>query len=196
MGPALHDTWPSAGDGAWQPRRRITKASARKGCPLGAVAAEGKDPIKEREAISRAASRADTRLRVIAEDAFEARKAELKNDGKAGRWFSPLELHVLPKLGQTPIEEIDQRDIRDVLMPIWHEKADTARKAMNPSPLRYGMQPRWGLRSIFRPSTRRRPCSAGRATSPSTLRRWPGKRFPPSMARSVSQRSRTSPCAC
>jgi hypothetical protein len=64
-------------------------------------------------------------------EAFEARKAQLKGDGKAGRWFSPLELHVLPKLGRVPVEELDQQDIRNTLAPIWHKKADTARKAMN-----------------------------------------------------------------
>ena len=61
-----------------------------------AVAAEGKDPIKEREAMARAASRADTRLRVIAEEAFESRKAELKGDGKAGRWFLRLNFTSCP----------------------------------------------------------------------------------------------------
>lgn len=70
-------------------------------------------------------------LNDIALDAFESRKAELKGDGKAGRWFSPLELHILPKLGKMPVSEIDQRDIRDALAPIWHEKSETARKAMN-----------------------------------------------------------------
>lgn len=64
-------------------------------------------------------------------EAFEARKAQLKGDGKAGRWFSPLELHVLPKLGRVPVEELDQQDITNTLAPIWHTKADTARKAMN-----------------------------------------------------------------
>ena len=67
----------------------------------------------------------------IALDAFESRKAELKGDGKAGRWFSPLELHILPKLGKVPVADIDQRDIRDAIAPIWHTKADTARKALN-----------------------------------------------------------------
>ena len=56
---------------------------------------------------------------MVAEEAFEARKAELKGDGKAGRWFSPLELHVLPKIGRVPIEELDQQDIKNVLAPIW-----------------------------------------------------------------------------
>lgn len=94
-------------------------------------AREGKDPIKERERQKRAAAREDHTLRSVALEAFEARKAELKGDGKAGRWFSPLELHVLPKIGKVPVEELDQRDIKNALAPIWHEKADTARKAMN-----------------------------------------------------------------
>lgn len=96
-----------------------------------AVARSGKDPIKERQRLEREAARDDNTLRTVAEDAFEARKAELKGDGKAGRWFSPLELHVLPKLGKVPVEELDQQDIKNTLAPIWHEKADTARKAMN-----------------------------------------------------------------
>jgi integrase len=95
------------------------------------VVREGKDAIKERERQRRASERNMHILRDIALDAFESRKAELKGDGKAGRWFSPLELHVLPKLGKMPISQIDQRDIRDTLAPIWHAKADTARKAMN-----------------------------------------------------------------
>ena len=94
------------------------------------IAASGRDPIKERDKLARETARADTKLQFIALEAFEARKAELKGDGKAGRWFTPLELHVLPKLGKVPVEDIDQRDIKDVLAPIWHTKADTARKAL------------------------------------------------------------------
>lgn len=30
-----------------------------------------------------------------------------------------------------PVVDIDQTDIRDVLAPIWHSKAETARKALN-----------------------------------------------------------------
>ena len=96
-----------------------------------AIAKQGRDPVKEREKLAREAAGADRTLRTIAEEAFEARKAELKSDGKAGRWFSPLELHVIPKLGGVPVEDIDQRDIRDTLAPLWHTKAETARKAMN-----------------------------------------------------------------
>jgi len=95
------------------------------------VATAGRDPVKEREAEERAARREDISLAILTADAFESRKAELKGDGKAGRWLSPLTLHVLPKLGRVPVTDLDQRDIRDTLAPIWHVKADTARKAMN-----------------------------------------------------------------
>jgi integrase len=96
-----------------------------------AVVRSGKDPIRERERQRRQDARNFHLLKDVAQDAFESRKAELKGDGKAGRWFTPLELHVLPKLGSVPVAEIDQRDIRDVLAPIWHDKGETARKALN-----------------------------------------------------------------
>jgi integrase len=89
------------------------------------------NPIQQRERESRDAAHTDISLRKIAEGAFEARKAELRDDGKAGRWFSPLELHILPRLGKVPVSEINQRMIRDTLQPIWHDKAVTAAKAIN-----------------------------------------------------------------
>ena len=96
-----------------------------------AFARQDIDPIKERERQKRSAAKAANSLADVALEAFEVRKAELRQDGKAGQWFAPLKLHVLPKLGRVPIEEIDQRDIRNTLAPIWHEKADTAQKAIS-----------------------------------------------------------------
>jgi len=89
----------------------------------------GIDPIEHRQSERRKAIRARHLLRDVALDAFESRKADLKGDGKAGRWFSPLELHILPKLGKRPVAGITQVDIRDTLEPIWHTKASTASKA-------------------------------------------------------------------
>lgn len=98
---------------------------------MRALVRSGLDPIKERQRQRREAARNLHYLEDIARDAFESRKAELKGDGVAGRWFSPLELHILPKLGKVPVVDIDQTDIRDVLSPIWHMKAATAGKALN-----------------------------------------------------------------
>jgi hypothetical protein len=79
------------------------------------VVRQGKDPIKERQRLRREAQRNLHLLNEIALDAFESRKAELEGEGKAGRWFSPLELHVLPKLGKVPVADIDQIDVPDFL---------------------------------------------------------------------------------
>ena len=93
--------------------------------------AAGIDPIKERRRLKLEALQSANTFEHLAYEAFEARKSELKGDGKNGRWFTPLALHVLPKLGLVPVEEITPRDLRDCIGPLWHEKADTARKALN-----------------------------------------------------------------
>lgn len=66
----------------------------------------------------------------VALRAFEARKHTLRDGGRAGRWFSPLRTHVLPKLGQRDIETITVQDVTECLRPIWHEKPDVAHKAI------------------------------------------------------------------
>ncbi len=90
---------------------------------------DGRDPIEERRKLRRRSERISVTQAV--EGCFEARQAELKGDGKAGRWLSPLQIHVLPKIGKQAIEDVDQHVIKETLEPIWHKKADTARKAMN-----------------------------------------------------------------
>lgn len=90
---------------------------------------DGIDPIAERE---RTKLRSDRLTIAQAIDGcFEARRAELKNDGVSGRWLSPLNIHVLPKWGKTAIEDVDQHTLIQMLEPIWHTKAVTARKVMN-----------------------------------------------------------------
>lgn len=91
----------------------------------------GGDAIKERERLKREAAKERPTLNVVFDECFEARKAQLKNDGKAGRWDSPMRVHILPKLGSIPIDEIDQRDVAATLKPIWQDKPDAARKAAN-----------------------------------------------------------------
>ena len=95
------------------------------------MAKQGIDPIKTRSQQRREALRPKSNLAVIAEAAYEAKKAELKNDGVNARWFSPLRLHVLPKLGNLSVEDITQQDIAQTLKPIWETKAETAKKAIN-----------------------------------------------------------------
>ena len=95
------------------------------------LAKQGVDPISKRQAQRRELLRPKGNLTTIAELAYEAKKSELKNDGVNARWFSPLKLHVLPQLGNLNVEEISQQDIAQTLKPIWDEKAETAKKAIN-----------------------------------------------------------------
>ncbi|NKW71799.1 integrase arm-type DNA-binding domain-containing protein [Rhodobacteraceae bacterium R_SAG10] len=136
-------------DGGAQWVLRITIHGSRKEMGLGALqnvslkevrleaekwrafARQNINPIKEREKQRRESAKASNTLADVALEAFDVRKAELRQDGKAGQWFTPLKLHVLPRLGRIPVEEIDQRDIKNTLAPIWHTKADTAKKAIN-----------------------------------------------------------------
>ena len=90
---------------------------------------DGVDPIQERQGLRRKAARLS--LCDAIQSCFEARQAELKGDGKAGRWMSPLVTHIIPLIGSMAIEDIDQHVLKRVLEPIWHDKPDSARKAMN-----------------------------------------------------------------
>lgn len=56
------------------------------------------DLIKEREKQKREAMRNLYYLKDITLDAFESHKTELKNNGKNGNWFTPLQLHIPPKI--------------------------------------------------------------------------------------------------
>ncbi len=96
-----------------------------------AVAKSGINPKKERDRQNVEAAKERPTFEMVFNEAFEARKAELKGGGTAGRWDSPIRVHVLPKLGRVPVDEIDQNDIRSTLAGIWNEKPDAAKKALN-----------------------------------------------------------------
>lgn len=90
---------------------------------------DGSDPIADRRKAKRTIRKLT--LREAIDGCFEAKKAELKRDGDAGRWMSPLNVHIIPKLGAVPVEDVDQHQLLDALRPIWHDKSDSARKALN-----------------------------------------------------------------
>jgi len=90
---------------------------------------DGPDPIEERARLRRRLDRLTVEQAI--EGCFEARKAQLKGDGEAGRWMSPLKVHVVPKIGTKAIEDVDQHTLKQLLEPIWHEKPQAASKALN-----------------------------------------------------------------
>jgi integrase len=95
------------------------------------LVAQGIDPQEKWKAEKIESSRPKPTLSNIAKEAFESKKAELKGDGVDGKWFSPLKLHIMPKLGDLSVEQLNPADLQSCLAPIWHSKSDTARKALN-----------------------------------------------------------------
>lgn len=123
----VHGRRREMGLGPW-PDVSIAEARDRAADARRAVR-DGIDPIVER-ARQKVTSRKLT-VKDAIKGCFEARQAELKRDGEAGRWMSPLKVHVIPKLGRYPIEDIDQHILKDTLRPIWHTKPQAAIKALN-----------------------------------------------------------------
>tara|TARA_R110002051_G_C8677331_1_gene491262 strand:+ start:175 stop:1359 length:1185 start_codon:yes stop_codon:yes gene_type:complete len=94
----------------------------------------GRDPISTRNAAKAdamaATERANPTFAEMAEVTFDARRAKLRGNGERGRWFSPLRVHVIPKIGNRRISDLHQVDIKDALAPIWKTKHPTAKKAI------------------------------------------------------------------
>lgn len=115
------------GLGPWP---EVSIADARsKALEARATLRDGTDPVAARQKIQLASKRLT--LNEAIDGCFKARQAELKGDGNAGRWMSPLTVHILPKIGTLPDVDVDQHILKRTLEPIWHKKADTARKCLN-----------------------------------------------------------------
>lgn len=123
----VHGKRREMGLGRW-PDVSIAEARERAGTARQQVR-DGNDPIEARAKLRYQPKRLT--IKEAIEGCFAARQAELKRDGDAGRWMSPLSVHVIPKIGNRAIEDLDQHMLKAVLEPIWHEKADVARKAVN-----------------------------------------------------------------
>lgn len=95
-----------------------------------AVVKSGSDPIRAREDERKATAAERPTFKAVAEAAYEARRPSLKGDRNASRWLSPINVHVIPKLGGLPVADINQNDVKDALAPIWRAKPDAAAKAL------------------------------------------------------------------
>ncbi|WP_373050578.1 tyrosine-type recombinase/integrase [Thalassovita aquimarina] len=91
----------------------------------------GIDPIKTRRIEQGKLKRVESTLGAIAEAAYGVHRKTLKHNGDDGKWFSPLRLYILPRLGKMPIAKIDQHDLKDALQNIWHDRRESARKALS-----------------------------------------------------------------
>ncbi|WP_428925020.1 tyrosine-type recombinase/integrase [Marinibacterium sp. SX1] len=120
------------GIGAW-PDLALTAARKERD-RWAAELARGVDPIDARRLAQdeerQARDKADPTFAEMVDIVFDAKRDGLRGDGKRGRWRSPLDGHVVPKIGRLRMTEIDQVKIRDAIAPIWRTKHPTAIKAI------------------------------------------------------------------
>ena len=58
---------------------------------------------------------------------------EQKRGGWRGRWhvhnlWRSMERYVFPRIGSRPVSEVNTADVLEILTPIWHVKATTAKE--------------------------------------------------------------------
>ena len=86
------------------------------------LARSGGDPLVDKRRVQSAPTFADAAQRVL----------EQKQGGWRGRWHSQnwwrsLERYAFPRIGRRPVSEVNTADVLEILTPISHVKAETAR---------------------------------------------------------------------
>lgn len=83
-----------------------------------------------------------------AETVIKIHELGWKNGGKsADQWRASLRDYAIPTLGEVRVSDISTADIMEVLLPIWNEKRETARRVRQ----RVGAIMKWAVAQGFRP---------------------------------------------
>jgi integrase len=120
----------------------LTLAAAREAARLSRVRVHRKpedggpiDPLDERQAaeIAQAQARRVEKAKAMsfkdcADGYLRANVDSWKNSKHRQQWFNTLNQYVHPIIGDLPVQRVDESGIVKVLMPIWYEKAETARR--------------------------------------------------------------------
>ncbi len=76
----------------------------------------------------------------------EMHKPTWRNEKHAAQFIATLETYAFPRLGKLKVQEVSTADVLAVLMPIWTEKAETARRVRQ----RIGMVMKWAIAQGWR----------------------------------------------
>ena len=91
-----------------------------------ALAKSGGDPLAEKR--EEAVVAAMPTFEALALQHIAAHRHAWRNAKHAGQWLSTLETYAFPIIGAVKVNEISRKQVVDVLSPIWHTKAETARR--------------------------------------------------------------------
>ena len=87
------------------------------------IAREGGDPLAEKRRAEITPTFAAAAARVL-----EQKQAGWSNSRHESTWIRSLETYAFPRIGGRLVSEVTSADVLEVLTPIWHEKAQTARR--------------------------------------------------------------------
>ena len=102
----------------------VSLAEAREACRQVRIQVKaGLDPVAERQK-----SRGIPSFREAAEALIKEQSPTWRNEKHAKQWVSTLEAYAFPKLGSISIDRITGPEVREVLLEIWLEKPETAKR--------------------------------------------------------------------
>ena len=87
------------------------------------LAREGGDPLAEKRRSQGIPTFAEAAARVL-----EQKQAGWRNPNHPRDWMSSLKRFAFPSIGKMPLSEVMSADVLEILAPIWHVKAETARR--------------------------------------------------------------------
>ena len=87
------------------------------------LAREGGDPLAEKRRAESMPTFADAARRVL-----EQKRAGWRDGRHPQSWWASLERYAFPRIGARPVSDVTGAEVLDVLTPIWHAKAQTARR--------------------------------------------------------------------
>ena len=87
------------------------------------MAREGGDPLAEKRRLASMPTFAEAARRVL-----EQKRAGWREGRHPQSWWTSLERYAFPRIGVRPVSEVTSAEVLDVLTPIWHVKAQTARR--------------------------------------------------------------------
>ncbi len=115
------------GLGGWP---AVSILQARKAADANRVAiANGRDPFsKKAKAVPAPAPEITPTFEEAARKVHALNAPTWRNGKHNASWMQSLEKYVFPVFGDKPVDEVDSRDVLDILLPIWHTKAETAHR--------------------------------------------------------------------
>lgn len=126
----------------------VSLAEARdKAVEIRRQSLSGIDPVEARKAARQKAETIPT-FAQAARQVFEERKGDWSNPKHRAQWLSTLETYAFPHIGSKKLDDISAGDVRALMVPIWQEKPETARRVLQ----RIGLVLDWAFSSGKRSS--------------------------------------------